>query len=179
MSERGRGGDGVVRRYSLEEHGAFRAVSHREWGEAYQIGRGPAEFAGGAYWPAELNRRANQMERLIPLYRLAADALAREILADPRCETPEPPPETNQAAALASEEDTMTIDNTRTDAALAEVSRRIVNLSEEAYDRTTLRVAAGIVAEMRRDCAASVAGLLDDADAKIETALEDARGGQW
>lgn len=48
-------------------------------------------------------------------------------------------------------------DNTRTDAALAEVERRIVNLgdtgSRGVFDRTTLNACADIVARMRRDCA--------------------------
>lgn len=73
------------RSYSVEEHRAFRAVSHREWGESYRPGRGPAEFAGGDFWPDALEERAAQLERLIPHYRLAAKALRREIASDVRC----------------------------------------------------------------------------------------------
>lgn len=44
---------------------------------------GPAQFAGGPYWPDELDRRADRLEALIPHLRLAAAALRREIAADP------------------------------------------------------------------------------------------------
>lgn len=75
----------AVRTYTHAEHRAFRAVSHREWGQGYEPGNGPAEYAGGTYWPAELRAQAERMQRLIPLYRLAAGALEREIASDPRC----------------------------------------------------------------------------------------------
>lgn len=74
-----------IRTYSIREHTAFRAVSRREWGQRYEQGAGPAEYAGGSYWPTELRRKAEEMERLTSLYRRAADALEREIATDPRC----------------------------------------------------------------------------------------------
>ena len=73
------------RSYSDEEHRAFRAVSRREWGDHYKPGRGPAEFAGGDYWPDALEARAAEMESLVPIYRRAANALRREIASDNRC----------------------------------------------------------------------------------------------
>lgn len=44
---------------------------------------GPAQFAGGTYWPDELERRADRMEACVSHLRLAAAALRREIAADP------------------------------------------------------------------------------------------------
>lgn len=45
--------------------------------------RGPAQFAGGHWWPDELLRRAKEAERLVPLLRVASAALRREIASDP------------------------------------------------------------------------------------------------
>jgi hypothetical protein len=64
-----------VREYSADEQRAFRACGFTD---------GP-QYAGGSYWPDELLRKAIEAERLAPLYRLAAEALRREIGRDPRC----------------------------------------------------------------------------------------------
>lgn len=72
-----------MRRYSEAEHRSFRAVSRREWGQSYERGEGPAEYAGGDWWPTELERKAAEFERLIVHYRNAAAALRREIAS--RC----------------------------------------------------------------------------------------------
>lgn len=102
-----------VRTYSNEEHNAFRAISRRVWGDPYRPERGAAQFAGGDYWPSELGRLADEMERLIPLYRLAADALRREIAADPRCAEPKPLlPEVRDPAAVAAREHVSTSEET-------------------------------------------------------------------
>lgn len=63
--------------YSDAEEAAFRACGMNPM-------YGPAQFAGGPYWPDELERRAQRLEALIPHLRLAAAALRREIAADPR-----------------------------------------------------------------------------------------------
>lgn len=65
-----------TRRYSDEEEAAFRACGVNPM-------YGPAQFAGGHYWPDELDKRADRMERLLPQMRLAARALRREIATDP------------------------------------------------------------------------------------------------
>ena len=78
------------RTYSESEQDALRSVSRREWGEPFEergAGTGPAHHAAGDYWPVALRRRAAEFEWLAPRYRLAADALEREIAADPRCRT--------------------------------------------------------------------------------------------
>jgi len=66
----------VSRRYSDAEEAAFRACGMNPM-------YGPAQFAGGPFWPDELDRRADRLEVLIPSLRLAAAALRREIAADP------------------------------------------------------------------------------------------------
>lgn len=81
-----------VRTYSTDEHAAFkRANRHFNWqaGGGYKAGEGPAEYASGRYWPDHMRAEAARLERLIPYLRLAADALEREIAADPRCTTEE------------------------------------------------------------------------------------------
>jgi hypothetical protein len=74
----------AVRSYTESEHVSFKAVSRREWNQPYKRGEGPAEYAGGDWWPTELEKRAAEFERLIYHYRNAAAALRREIAADPR-----------------------------------------------------------------------------------------------
>jgi hypothetical protein len=66
----------VSRHYSPEEARAFRAAGMDPTG-------GPAQFAGGHWWPDLLERRAVEAEASVPLLRLAAAALRREIAADP------------------------------------------------------------------------------------------------
>lgn len=78
-----RHGDGVLvsrRHYSAEELHALRKAKMLNKGEP---GRGPAYYACGPYWPAELERQADEAERLIPELRLAARALRREMLRWP------------------------------------------------------------------------------------------------
>jgi hypothetical protein len=70
-----------MRTYSAAEAEALRAALPMTGAR-----RGPAQSACGPYYPTELRYRAEKYERLIPLLRLAADALEREIAADPRCE---------------------------------------------------------------------------------------------
>lgn len=71
-----------MRNYSVEE---MRALAAALPGTGVQRGDGPAHFAAGPFYPADLRERAAEYERLIPLLRLAADALEREIAADPKC----------------------------------------------------------------------------------------------
>lgn len=75
----------MSRNYSTDEIRALRAAFGLE-----APMRGPAQHACGPYWPGELRTQAKQYERLIPLLRLAADALEREIAADPRCTQADP-----------------------------------------------------------------------------------------
>jgi hypothetical protein len=65
-----------LRQYSAEEAQALRAAG-------LDPTKGPAQFAGGQWWPDELNRRADEAEALAPKLRLAAAALRREIAIDP------------------------------------------------------------------------------------------------
>jgi hypothetical protein len=67
----------VTRQYSAEERAALRAAG-------LNATDGPAQFAGGHWWPDELDRRADEAEALFPKLRVAAAALRREIAADPR-----------------------------------------------------------------------------------------------
>jgi hypothetical protein len=64
------------RRYSADEMRAFKAAG-------LDPTQGPPQFASGHWWPDELERRANEAEALVPLLRLAAAALRREIAIDP------------------------------------------------------------------------------------------------
>lgn len=76
---------GRRRSYSPSELAAFKSVSHREWNEPFEArgeGSGPPFYAGGSGWPNELRRKAAEFERLAPRYRLAADAMEREIAAE-------------------------------------------------------------------------------------------------
>ena len=66
------------RTYTDQEIKAFITISTREWNQVYRDKRGPAWYGGGPGWPAELRRKAAEMERLAPIYRLAADAMERE-----------------------------------------------------------------------------------------------------
>lgn len=51
-------------------------VIHREvWGEPYVAGEGPMHHAGGSYWQKELNRRANEWERMAQAARICAQEL--------------------------------------------------------------------------------------------------------
>lgn len=78
-----------MRIYDGAELAALRAVNNHEWpGAGDPAERGPAQFAGGAYWPEELRRKADEFDRLAPLYRLAADALEREIASGRDGNTP-------------------------------------------------------------------------------------------
>lgn len=61
------------REYSADELAALRLAGLRP-----QEG-GPAHYATGDWWPSELERRADDAERLIPHLRLAAAAMRREI----------------------------------------------------------------------------------------------------
>lgn len=67
-----------MRDYSAEEVAALRIAFPER-----PLPGGPAQYAGGSYWPDELERRARNAERLAPKLRLAAAALRREIAADP------------------------------------------------------------------------------------------------
>jgi hypothetical protein len=72
-----------MRTYHAEELVALRAVTKQEWpGSGDPAERGPAQFASGDYWPTELRRRAVEFDRLATNYRIAADALEREIEGD-------------------------------------------------------------------------------------------------
>lgn len=64
--------------YSPEEAAALRACGFV--GADVNV----PHFAGGSYWPDELERRADEAQRLVPKLRLAAAALRREIARDPR-----------------------------------------------------------------------------------------------
>lgn len=68
--------DAMSRNYSAEEAAALLAAG-------LTVARGPAQFAGGDWWPAELEARAAKAEALVPKLRLAASALRREIALDP------------------------------------------------------------------------------------------------
>jgi hypothetical protein len=70
------------RKYTQAEHAAFKAISLRHWRQPYEPGRGPTEYATEPGWPGFLRSKAAEMERLAPLYRLAADAMEREIEID-------------------------------------------------------------------------------------------------
>ncbi len=66
----------MTRQYSAEESAALRAVG-------LSPTTGPAQCAGGHWWPDDLERRADEAEALVPKLRLAAAAMRREIAADP------------------------------------------------------------------------------------------------
>lgn len=63
------------RRYTPDEESAFRACGMNPM-------YGPAQYAGGMYWPDELEKRADRMETCAAQTRIAAAALRREIAAD-------------------------------------------------------------------------------------------------
>lgn len=74
-----------TREYSDDELVALREVCRQVWsGVKDPTTEGPAQYAGGDYWPGRLERMAADMERRAPLYRTAAAALRREIQRDPR-----------------------------------------------------------------------------------------------
>jgi hypothetical protein len=66
----------VSRHYSPDEARGFRAAGMDPTG-------GPAQYAGGDWWPDLLEFRADEAAASVPLLRLAAAALRREIAADP------------------------------------------------------------------------------------------------
>ena len=69
-----------VRTYSGSELRALRVVDRHEWGRSGNPSQhGPAQYAGGLYWPNHLRELADDFERRVKHYRLAADAMEREI----------------------------------------------------------------------------------------------------
>lgn len=73
----------MSRKYSTEELTALRAAF-----PGTDLNRGPTQYAGGDWWPTELERRAAEAEAQVPKLRLAAAALRREIQADPLTSAP-------------------------------------------------------------------------------------------
>ena len=94
----------AVRRYSDDEHSAFRTANHHfKWNPKYERGRGPAEYAGGGWWPAKMRAEADRLEWLAPRLRTAAAALEREIATDPRTAPTDPAPTAADAAEEKSD----------------------------------------------------------------------------
>lgn len=71
-----------VRQYTPEEDAAFRAWYRNEKRGKYVPGNTIPQWAWGPSWPDAMEKRAAQMERLAPLYRIAAEAMRREQAID-------------------------------------------------------------------------------------------------
>jgi hypothetical protein len=67
------------RNYSKQEILALNSVWRTLWRSTPPPkDGGPAQYACGTYWPDRLLKEAEDMERLIPKFRLAAEAMRRE-----------------------------------------------------------------------------------------------------
>lgn len=58
---------------------AVKTISRPVWGDPYRLGHGPAHWATGPYWPAELLRLAKQWERQAAAARVVSAFMAEMV----------------------------------------------------------------------------------------------------